>query len=379
MRITDVKATTLKGYKQWNYILIETDEGVTGLGEAHPGEGVIDVALKQLKPLLLGKDPRDVEPLYHQMVNAPRNRASICLSAIGGVETALWDLTGKAMGVPVYRLLGGKYRDGIQLYADVGWGETHTPKDWAQRAREGVADGYQAIKFDIDGSADELRLDAVNRELSTAELEKMTALVAAVRDAVGNGIDVCIDCHGIYSVHAAMLLAERLEPFNLFFLEDPVPNENVEAMAKVAASTSIPICTGEYLYRRDGFRELIQAQACDILHVDISGTGGMLEAKKIADLADLYYMPFAAHNITSPVGITASAHVCAAVKNLFIMELPYHTDQVPWRWDLVKSEEPLIQDGEFVLPEAPGLGIGLNEAVAREHLMPGYGYFGESL
>ena len=145
------------------------------------------------------------------MVNAPRNRASICLSAIGGVETALWDLTGKAMGVPVYRLLGGKYRDGIRLYADVGWGETHTPEDWAQRAREGVADGYQAIKFDINGSADELRLDAVNRELSTAELEKMTALVAAVRDAVGNRIDVCIDCHGIYSVHAAMLLAERLE------------------------------------------------------------------------------------------------------------------------------------------------------------------------
>ena len=375
MKITDVRATTVRGYKQWNYIRIETDEGITGLGEAHPGEGVIDVALDQLKPLLLGKDPRDVEPLYHQMLNAPRNRSSVCLSAIGGVEAALWDLTGKAMGVPVYRLLGGKYRDRIRLYADVGRGNTHTPEDWAERAQEGVADGYQAIKFDIDGSANELRQDDVNRELSTAELAKMTSLVAAVREAVGDEIDVCIDCHGIYSVHAAMLLAERLEPFNLIFLEDPVPNENVEAMAKVAASTSIPICTGEFLYRRDGFRELIQGQACDILHVDVSGTGGMLEAKKIADLGDLYYMPFAAHNITSPVGMTAAAHVCAAVRNLFIMELPYHADQVTWRWDLVQSEEPLIRDGEFVVPEAPGLGIELNEDVVREHLMPGYGYF----
>ncbi|MCZ6679127.1 MAG: mandelate racemase/muconate lactonizing enzyme family protein [Candidatus Poribacteria bacterium] len=376
MKIIDVKATTLKGYKQWNYIQIETDEGITGLGEAHPGEGVIEVALKQLKPLLLGKDPRDVEPLYHQMVNAPKNRSSICLSAIGGVETALWDLTGKALGVPVYRLLGGKYRDRIRLYADVGWGKTHTPEAWAERAREGVADGYQALKFDIDGSANELRHDAVNRELSTAELAKMTALVAAVREAVGDAIDICIDCHGIYSVHAAILLAQRLEPFNLIFLEDPVPNENVEAMAKVSAATSIPICTGEFLYRRDGFRELIQEQACGILHVDVSGTGGMLEAKKIADLADLYYMPFAAHNITSPVGMTAAAHVCAAVRNLYIMELPYHADQVSWRWDLVQSEAPLIQGGEFVLPEAPGLGIELNADVARAHLMPGHDYFG---
>ena len=377
MKITDVKATTLKGYKQWNYVLIETDEGIAGLGEAHPGRGVIEAVLNQLKPLLLGKDPRDVEPLYHQMLKAPINRSGTILSAIGGVETALWDVTGKAMGVPAYRLLGGKYRERIPLYADVGRGETNTPEAWAKRAQEGVADGYQAIKFDIDGSADELRQDAVNRELNLAELAKMTSLIAAVREAAGDGIDVCVDCHGIYSTHAAILLAERLEPFNLMFLEDPVPNDNVEAMAKVTASTSIPICTGEYLHRRDGFRELIQEQACDMLHVDVSGTGGMLEAKKIADTADLYYMPFAAHNITSSVGLTASAHVCAAVRNLYVMELPYHADQVSWRWDLVKSEKPLIQDGAFILPEAPGLGIELNEEVAREHLMPGYTYFGE--
>ena len=377
MKITNVKAMTLKGYKQWNYVQIETDTGLTGIGEAHPGAGIAEIIL-QFKRLLVGTDPRNIEPLYNQMIGAASNRYAMGLSAIGGIETALWDLLGKSLGVPVYQLLGGKYRNRIRLYADVGHGKGNTPEGWAQRAREGVSDGYQAIKFDIDNSANELKQDAVNRELSTAELQKMTSLVAAAREAAGDAIDISIDCHSLFSTHSAMKLAELLEPFDLMFLEDPVPNDNVEAMAKVTAATSIPICTGEFLFRRDGFRELIQTQACDMLHVDVSGTGGMLEAKKIADLADLYYIPFAAHNITSPIGMTATAHVCAAVRNFIVMELPYHADQVEWRWDLAISNEPLMQDSVFVVPEQPGLGVEINADVAREHLMPGSDHFGVS-
>ena len=377
MKIADVKAMTLKGYKQWNYVQIETDEGLTGIGEAHPGAGIAEIIL-QFKPILVGADPRNIEPLYNLMIEAASNRYAIGLAAIGGIETALWDLLGKSLGVPVYQLLGGKYRDRIRLYADVGHGKGNTPEGWAQRAREGVADGYQAIKFDVDNSANELKQDAVNRELSTAELQKMTSLVAAAREAAGDEIDISIDCHSLFSVHSAMKLSQLLEPFDLMFLEDPVPNDNVEAMAKVSAATSIPICTGEFLFRRDGFRELIQTQACDMLHVDVSGTGGMLEAKKIADLADLYYLPFAAHNITSPIGMTATAHVCAAVRNFIVMELPYHADQVEWRWDLAISNEPLIQDNAFVVPEQPGLGVEINAKTANEHLMPGSDHFGTS-
>ncbi len=377
MKITDVKAMTLKGYKQWNYVQIETDTGLTGIGEAHPGAGIAEIIL-QFKRILVGADPRNIEPLYNRMIGAASNRSAMGLSAIGGIETALWDLLGKSLGVPVYQLLGGKYRDRIRLYADVGHGKGNTPEGWAQRAREGVSDGYQAIKFDIDNSANELKQDAVNRELSTAELQKMTSLVAAAREAAGDAIDISIDCHSLFSTHSAMKLAERLEPFDLMFLEDPVPNDNVEAMAKVTAATSIPICTGEFLFRRDGFRELIQSQACDMLHVDVSGTGGILEAKKIADLADLYYIPFAAHNITSPIGMTATAHVCAAVRNFIVMELPYHADQVEWRWDLAISSEPLMQDSVFVVPEQPGLGVEINADIAREHLMPGSDHFGVS-
>ena len=379
MKITDVKTTTLKGYKDWNLVRIETDEGIAGLGEAHPGEGINDAITKRLKPLIIGKDPLDVEPLYTHMVSRTigQSAAGTMLGGIGGVETALWDIAGKALGVPAFRLLGGKYRDRIRLYADVGRGRnrTNTPEAWAARAKEGVADGFEAIKFDIDHAADELQHDPVNRGLSLAELDEIEALVRAVREAIGTGVDVCIDCHGLYNVRDVILLAQRLEPFNLMFLEDPVPPENTDAMAKVTAATPIPICTGEWVHRRDGFRRLIQEQACDMLHIDISATGGMLEGKKIGDLADLYYMPAAYHNITSPLGLVATSHVCAAVRNLHSMELPYHADQVPWRWDLVKSERPLIQDGKFVVPQGPGLGVELNEDVAREHVKDGYGFF----
>ena len=379
MKITDVKAMVLKGYKDWNYVKVETDEGITGIGEAHPGEGICDVVVKRLKPLIVGRNPLDVEPLYTHMIERTTGQSSggTMVGAIGGVETALWDVAGKAIGVPVYRLLGGKYRDRLRVYADVGRGRnrTDTPEAWAERAKEGVADGFQSIKFDIDGSANELWHDPVDRGLSLAELDKMEALVAAVREAIGYEIDLCIDCHGKYNVRDVLLLAQRLEKFNLMFLEDPVPPENIDAMGKVTASTRIPICTGEWVHRRDGFRRLIETQACDMLHIDISSTGGILEGKKIADLADLYYMPTAFHNIVSPLGMVASAHAGAAVRNLHSLELPYHADQVDWRWDLVKADEQLIQNGEFILPQKPGLGVEFVEDVAREHLKEGYSFF----
>jgi len=379
MKIIDVKAMTLKGYKDWNYVKVETDEGIWGIGEAHPGEGISDAVVKRLKPLIVGQDPRNVEPLYTHMIEATTGQSSggIMVGAIGGVETALWDVAGKAIGVPVYQLLGGKYRDRLRVYADVGTGRdnVNTPEAWAERAREGVADGFQSIKFDINNSADELQHDPVDRGLSLAELDKMEALVAAVRQAIGYEIDLCVDCHGKYNVRDVLLLAQRLEKFQLMFLEDPVPPENIEALGKVTASTSIPICTGEWVHRRDGFRRLIETQACDMLHIDISSSGGILEGKKIADLADLYYMPAAFHNIVSPLGMVASAHAAAAVRNLHSLELPYHADQIDWRWELVDSGEALIQEGEFVLPQGPGLGVTFNEELARQHLKEGYDFF----
>ena len=379
MKITDVRTTTLKGYKDWNYVKIDTDEGISGIGEAHPGEGINDAISKRLKPMILGRDPLNVEPLYTDMVTRSPGDSSggILTGAIGGVEAALWDLAGKTIGVPIYQLLGGKYRDRLRIYADVGRGKgrVNTPKSWAERAKEGVTDGFQSIKFDLDGSANELWNDPVDRGLSLGELAKMESLVAAVREAVGYEIDLCIDCHGCYNVRDVILLAQRLEEFNLMFLEDPVPPVNIDAMAKVTAATSIPICTGEWVHGRYGFRRLIENQACDMLHIDVSATGGILEGKKIADMADTYFMPVAFHNIVSPLGIVASAHAGAAVRNLHSLELPYHEDYVDWRWDLVRADRPLIRNGQFVLPEGPGLGVAFNEEVARAHLKEGYTFF----
>ena len=375
MTITSLKTVSVAGSKTWNYVRLETDAGVTGTGEAHPGAGICDLIERRLAPMLIGADARNVEPLHRRMLASSTGDSAggMLVGAIGGVETALWDVAGKALGVPAYRLLGGAYRDRIRLYADVGRGVAmaNTPASWAARAREAAAEGFDAVKFDIDHSADELSHDLLARGLSLAELERMTALVAAAREGAGDRVDLAIDCHGIYQVRDVLLLAERLTPFRLMFLEDPVPPENVTALAKVTRSTPIPICTGEWRYRCDGFRELIEQQACDLLHVDVAATGGMSEAKRIADLADLYYMPFAAHNITSPLGLVASAHVCAAVRNLNSMELPYHCDQVAWRWDLVRSPEPLIDRGRFVVPRGPGLGVELDETVVNAHLAPG--------
>ena len=375
MTITSLKTVSVAGSKIWNYVRLETDTGITGTGEAHPGAGIGDLIERRLAPMLIGADARNVEPLQRRMLASSTGDSAggMLVGAIGGVETALWDVAGKALGVPACRLLGGAYRDRIRLYADVGRGVAmaNTPASWAARAREAAAEGFDAVKFDIDHSADELSHDLLARGLSLAELERMTALVAAAREGAGDGVDLAIDCHGMYQVRDVLLLAERLAPFRLMFLEDPVPPENVAALAKVTRSTPIPVCTGEWRYRCDGFRELIEQQACDLLHVDVAATGGMAEAKRIADLADLYYLPFAAHNITSPLGLVASAHVCASVRNLNSMELPHHSDQVAWRWDLVRSPEPLIDGGRFVVPRGPGLGVELDETVVNAHLAPG--------
>ena len=375
MTITAVKTVSVKGSKTWNYVRLETSGGLIGTGEAHPGAGIPELVKRRLAPLLVGENALHVEPLHNRLLTGTTGDSSggMLVGAIGGVATALWDLKGKALGVPVFQLLGGAYRDRVRLYADVGRGVgmANTPESWAARAREAAAEGFDAIKFDIDHAADEASHDVTARGLSLVELSRMTSLVGAARSALGDGVDLAIDCHGIYQVRDVILLAQRLEPFALMFLEDPVPPENVDALAKVTGSTPIPICTGEWLYRRDGFRRLIERQACDLVHVDVAATGGVGEAKKIADLADLYYLPFVAHNITSPLGLVASAHVCAAVRNLNSMELPYHADQVAWRWDLLRGPGPLVRDGRFVVPQGPGLGVELNEEVVNRHLAPG--------
>jgi L-alanine-DL-glutamate epimerase-like enolase superfamily enzyme len=309
------------------------------------------------------------------------------VTAISGIEIALWDLVGRALKTPIYNLFGGRFRDKIRIYADCHAGAEETPESWAERAREVVDAGFTAIKFDLDAKNSLTRdvsddahsrrhwFEPFNRTIGNAELEWMVSVTAAVKAAIPNDVMLAVDAHWKYSVNDAIRLAQALEPFDLLWLEDPVPPENIEAQRHVTHSTRTPICTGENLYRKHGYRELIEKQAARILAPDIPKMGGLLEAKKVADHADTYYIPIAPHNVASPVGTVAAAHVCAAMNNFLVME--FHAHDVPW-WDDLVEGEPAIRDGFIWMNERPGHGLTLNEAVAKAHLKPGHSFFGDT-
>jgi L-alanine-DL-glutamate epimerase-like enolase superfamily enzyme len=389
VKITDIRTAVIEGNFPWVLVRVYTDEGITGLGEAYWGAGVAELVHKA-KTVLIGENPFNVGKAVEVMIRCLSGEGSLAgatVTAISGIELALWDVVGRALNTPIYNLFGGRFRDKIRLYADCHAGADHTPESYAQRARDVVAAGFTAIKFDLDNKnpftldiSDDIHprrhwFEPFNRTISSAERDWMVSIVAAVREAVGPEIMVAMDCHWKFAVNDAILLAQALEPYDLLWLEDPIPPENIEAQRHVTHSTRTPICTGENLYRKHGFRDLIEKQAARIIAPDIPKMGGLMEAKKVADHADLYYIPVAPHNVASPVGTVAAAHVCAAMNNFLVIE--YHAHDVPWWSDLVEGR-PVIKKGFIHLTDdVAGHGLTLNEDVAREHLQPGTTFFGE--
>jgi len=389
VRITDIRTAVLQGNFEWILVRVYTDEGLVGLGECYWGAGV-ETIVRQMKPLLLGEDPHNIDWLYQKMVrvmSGAGSTAGATVTAISGIELALWDLKGKALNTPIYNLLGGRYRERIRIYADCGHGSEPTPASWAEKAREVVAKGFTAIKFDIDGIAPERFGDPYHvgvgpyrgwgsgqqSPLSNRELDLIVNLVGAVREAVGPYVDLALDCHWSYNTRDAITLARELAPFRPLWLEDPTPPDNVEALKRVTDNSPVPICSGENHYTRHGLRTMITTQAVDIIQPDIPKAGGLLEAKKIADLADIYYIPMAAHNVSSPIATMAACHACATMRNFITLE--FHAQDVAWWNDLVVGSEPLIQGGYIQLPDKPGLGIELSEEAARAHLQKGSTFF----
>ena len=371
MKITDVKTAVIRGVGPAVFVKVLTDEGIAGLGECYPSApaSAIQDIVRHMKELLVGEDPRNVDMLYEKMRRAhlfTGAQGGSVITAISGVEIALWDLTGKALGVPVYRLLGGKFRDKIRIYADCHAGKDDSPSAYAEEAQRVVSLGYNAIKFDVDDARNPDKLDRWNWSVTPRELAGMVARVAAVREAVGPHIDIAIDMHGRYNVDAACKMAQAVEPFNLMWLEEPVPPENVDALLKVKQSSRTPICVGENAYTRFMYRDILQKQATDVIMPDIPKVGGLSEARKIANLAELYYVPFAPHCVSSPIGMIAACHVCASIPNFLVLE--FHGLRSPHWNDLIVGDEPLIQHGYVTVPDKPGLGVELNEEVARKHL-----------
>jgi len=389
VKITNVSTAVIEGNFPWVLVKVETDEGVTGLGEAYWGIGVAEL-VHQAKPLLIGENPFNIGKLYEVMIrclSGEGSQAGATVTAISGIEIALWDLMGHALKSPIYNFFGGRFRDSIRIYADCHAGTDESPESWAERAREVVDSGFTAIKFDLDAKNSFTRdvtddphprrhwFEPFNRTIGNAELEWMVSVTAAVKAAIPSDVMLAVDAHWKYSVNDAIRLAQALEPFDLLWLEDPVPPENLEAQRHVTHSTRTPICTGENLYRKHGYRELIEKQAARIIAPDIPKMGGLMEAKKVADHADTYYIPIAPHNVASPVGTVAAAHVCAAMNNFLVME--FHAHDVPW-WSDVVQENTVIKDGFIFLNERPGHGLTLNEDVARAHSKPGHSFFGDT-
>jgi galactonate dehydratase len=361
MKVTtfDVYPVTA-GWRTWVFVRLRTDNGLTGWGEATLvfADSAVLGALEDLREFVIGIDPLRIEDFWSGRFYRTIFHGPSFYSAVAGVEHALWDLAGKHLGVPVYRLLGGACRDRIRLYANTWFLGARTPDEYAERASMVVTDGWDAIKFDpLPGS-----LLMASRE----ELRSAVDKVRAVRDAVGPDVDVLIECHGRLSPESAIRFADRLTPFRPSWIEEPVPAHNPVAMRKVKAHTTIPVASGERLATRWQFRELLDLGAVDIVQPDMTQVGGLLEARRVAELAAIHNVVVAPHCPRGPIATAVGVHFAASTPNFMILEYATDIGGVPWRQDLIETPE-LITGGHMKLPTAPGLGVELVERELLKH------------
>ncbi|MGI6419211.1 MAG: galactonate dehydratase [Thermoguttaceae bacterium] len=360
MKITGLKTYVVHCYRtNWVFLKISTDEGISGVGEAtlEMKEKAVEAAVLELEDYLVGKDPRQIERHFHVIYRDSYWRTGpVLMSALSAVEMALWDISAKQLGVPVHRLLGGKCNDRVMAYANAWFAGATTPEAFAASARAAAARGFQALKWDPFGKA--------YMNISTSALDGALAVVGAVRDAVGNAVELLIEGHGRFNVPAALTIARELAPFRPLLFEEPVPPDNLDALAEVRAKSPIRIAAGERLYHRCQFRELFEKRAADVIQPDVSHAGGLGECKKIAAMAEAYHLPFAPHNPSGPVANAATLQLAACTPNFYLLET-MATD-IPWRKDLT-TESLVFKDGCFEIPDRPGLGLELNEEAFADH------------
>jgi len=325
VEITDVQTTMVDGNFPWTLVRVYTDAGIVGTGEAYWGAGVPEV-IERMTPFVVGENPLDLDRLYEHLVQKMSGEGSIegtVVTAISGIETALHDLAGKILELPAYQLLGGKYRDEVRVYCDCHAGEEEDPEANADEAERVVEElGYDALKFDLDVPSGHEK-DKANRHLRNPEIDHKAEIVRAVTERLDGRADAAFDCHWSFSGGSAKRIARAIEDYDVWWLEDPVPPENHDVQREVSQSTTVPIAAGENVYRKHGHRRLLEDQAVDVIAPDLPKVGGMREARKIADMADTYYVPVAMHNVSSPIATMASAQVGAAIPNSIAVE--YHS------------------------------------------------------
>lgn len=371
MKITRLTPMVLgTPWRNLTFLKVETDEGLVGVSEGrnvNRTEALLGYLQGAARRHVLGSDPFRIEDLVYRMVVEDYARLEdISGMGIALVEIACWDIVGKALGRPVYQLLGGAVRDRIKAYANGWYTVERTPEAFHEAARKVVARGYRALKVDPFGAG--------FYELEPAEFRRSVALVEAIRDAVGPDVEILIEMHGRFSPATAVRVARALEPFDPSWVEEPVPPDNLEALAKAASKIRIPVATGERIHTRHEVRRLLELGAVDVLQTDITESCGLLEGKKIAAMADASYVTFAPHNVGGPVSTAACLHLAACTTNFKIQE---HFNDFVDAW--VKEAAsgpgyPEVKDGFFPLPGGPGLGVTLHEDFIREHPMKAEGF-----
>lgn len=380
LKIREIRAVRLRDGFNSRFVRVYTDQGLTGTGETMDTVGAEDIINSFMGPNLVGRDPLDIEGILFDLWGWRRKEAGgppsplfmrgmggPYLCAISGVEMALWDLAGKAMNVPVYRLLGGRVREKVPVYLHA--------VSLADAPSLVMETKVKALKIGMDYSPDAWTLDKGfdpgklwGMHLNTVQLDDMVGFVDGFRQKLGKTYDIALECHARYDVETAIQLCRLLEPYRLMWVEEPIPSDDVDAMLRVRNNTRIPIAAGENIYSRYGYREFLEKEALSIIQPDMSKTGGLLEARKIASMAEVYSIPLAPHGVGSSLATMAYAQVCVTVPNLMILEWTNYLNK-----QYTSLTEPVqLKDGYLEVTERPGLGVALNDDAVQERTEVGF-------
>jgi galactonate dehydratase len=370
IKITDVKCAYIGGSL---FVKIFTNQDVYGLGEGVDAIGGTYHLVQNMGRRLRNQSPLNMHKIFEDLRRGAHfggGQSGMFVAVASAIETALWDLTGKILGLPVYQLLGGKFRDKVRVYCDTALYRVRFPKpeDFANAAKEAIKNwNFNALKFDLDYAADPDKYDRYNWTASPGEISRMYNQLAAVREAVGPKVDLCVDMHGRYDHVTAQAIAKKVEHLNLTWLEEPIPAENFDAFKVLTQETNTPIAAGENVYLGYGFKQLLD-NGVDIVMPDLQKCGGLGEGQRIANLANLYYVPFSPHMVASFLGAMACAHVCVSVPNFHLMEWQsyFHTDKM--YTEIVKyDQENWVKDSFIKVSDKPGIGVDLNMEAMKKY------------
>jgi len=361
MKITKVEVfLSAAKWRQFTFVKLTTDSGLVGWGDATLGwkeDAVRALIVDYGRRYVVGQSPFDVEDLWFKLYQIEHNSGPVMFSAMAGIETAMWDLVGKACHQPVYNLVGGKVRTRVKAYANGWYTDADDLEKLADQAREAVSRGYRALKFDPFGPG--------GREISRQELRQASKTVEAVRRALGDDVEILLEFHGRFSPIMALEAIRAMVEYSPSWCEEPVPAHNFDAMAQVVAGSPLRIATGEHVYARFGFLDLLQRRGAHVIQPDLAYCGGFLESKKIAALAEAHYVSVAPHNCDGPLKTVIGIHLCANIPNFLILET-FDDYDVPWRRELT-PDAPRVKDGFYEIPTGPGWGVEVDESAIAAH------------